>query len=117
MGVGRLLFPIFALALDLPEDFFDDKVEYGLTFHHPVPVDPFSRSWRHPVLTSRHISDEELGRDHESPPLPTSDWTGRRQGHWDRRSYRVELKFTQVERTDKPSDRHLTYYNLMVLLL
>ena len=30
VGVGRLLFPIFALALDLPGDFFDDKVEYKL---------------------------------------------------------------------------------------
>lgn len=28
VGVGRLLFPIFALALDLPEDFFDDKVKH-----------------------------------------------------------------------------------------
>lgn len=28
VGVGRLLFPIFALALALPEDFFDDKVKH-----------------------------------------------------------------------------------------
>ena len=28
VGVGRFLFPIFALALDLPEDFFGDKVRY-----------------------------------------------------------------------------------------
>ena len=37
VGVGRLLFPIFALALDLPEDFFDDKVRCYLTSHHPQP--------------------------------------------------------------------------------
>jgi len=27
MGVGRLLFHLFALALDLPETYFDDKVD------------------------------------------------------------------------------------------
>ena len=32
VGVGKLLFPIFALALDLPEDYFDDKVRYNRTF-------------------------------------------------------------------------------------
>lgn len=26
VGLGKLLFPIFALSLDLPENFFDDKV-------------------------------------------------------------------------------------------
>lgn len=26
MRLGKLLFPLFALALDLPESFFDDKV-------------------------------------------------------------------------------------------
>jgi isopenicillin N synthase-like dioxygenase len=26
LRVGRLLFPLFALALDLPESYFDDKV-------------------------------------------------------------------------------------------
>lgn len=26
VALGKLLFPIFALALDLPEDFFADKV-------------------------------------------------------------------------------------------
>ena len=26
MKLGKLLFPLFALALDLPETFFDDKV-------------------------------------------------------------------------------------------
>lgn len=44
MEVGRLLFPIFALALNLPEDFFDDKVEYNLIFHHLDPMDQFTRS-------------------------------------------------------------------------
>jgi len=28
MGVGRLLFRLFALALDLPEIYFDDKVDF-----------------------------------------------------------------------------------------
>ena len=27
MGVGRLLFHLFSLALDLPETYFDDKVD------------------------------------------------------------------------------------------
>ena len=27
LGVGRLLFRLFALALDLPETYFDDKVD------------------------------------------------------------------------------------------
>lgn len=26
VALGKKLFPLFALALDLPEDFFDDKV-------------------------------------------------------------------------------------------
>ena len=26
LGVGKILFPLFALALDLPDDFFEDKV-------------------------------------------------------------------------------------------
>ena len=34
VGVGKLLFPIFALALDLPEDHFDDKVRYNRTFSY-----------------------------------------------------------------------------------
>jgi len=28
LQLGQSLFPLFALALDLPEDFFDDKVSY-----------------------------------------------------------------------------------------
>lgn len=28
LEVGKLLFPLFALALDLPENFFDDKVRF-----------------------------------------------------------------------------------------
>lgn len=28
--LGRALFPIFALALNLPEDFFDDKVKWAI---------------------------------------------------------------------------------------
>ena len=27
LGVGRLMFPLFALALGLPETFFEDKVK------------------------------------------------------------------------------------------
>jgi len=28
VNFGKALFPIFALALNLPEDFFDDKVKW-----------------------------------------------------------------------------------------
>lgn len=31
--LGKSLFPLFALALDLPEDFFDDKVNIYLCFY------------------------------------------------------------------------------------
>lgn len=34
MHLGQLLFPLFALALDLPETFFDDKV--SLSFLPPL---------------------------------------------------------------------------------
>jgi hypothetical protein len=34
LKLGKLLFPLFALALDLPETFFDDKVsEFVLIFY------------------------------------------------------------------------------------
>ena len=46
VAVGRHLFPIFALALDLPENFFDDKVSYILTFsHRPTPSPSKSLPW------------------------------------------------------------------------
>ncbi|KAF7365652.1 Clavaminate synthase-like protein [Mycena venus] len=34
LGLGRLLFPLFALALDLPEDYFADKVTFSLREMH-----------------------------------------------------------------------------------
>ena len=33
VAVGKALFPLFALALDLPEDFFDDKVSRSPSTH------------------------------------------------------------------------------------
>lgn len=36
LNLGRILFPLFALALDMPEDWFDDKVGriLGLSRHY-----------------------------------------------------------------------------------
>lgn len=85
MGVGKYLFPIFALALDLPVDFFDDKVSYILTFSdHPTPSPTKPLPWiaktlRADKLTPSFIMallDQELGRGHESSPLPSSDRSG-----------------------------------------
>jgi isopenicillin N synthase-like dioxygenase len=33
VALGKTLFPLFALALDLSEDFFDDKVRVGRRPH------------------------------------------------------------------------------------
>jgi hypothetical protein len=40
VSLGKSLFPLFALALDLPEDFFDDKVrDRGCTLTIAEPID------------------------------------------------------------------------------
>lgn len=37
VALGKRLFPLFALALDLPEDFFADKVNLPLDFsRYPI---------------------------------------------------------------------------------
>lgn len=36
LKLGKLLFPLFALALDLPETFFDDKVSNRLLTRAPL---------------------------------------------------------------------------------
>ena len=38
MNLGRKLFPLFALALDLPEDFFDDKASSTTALTTLVPA-------------------------------------------------------------------------------
>ena len=42
--LGRNLFPLFAAALDLPEDFFDDKTKHSAALmrvlHYPPQTGP-----------------------------------------------------------------------------
>lgn len=40
--IGKLLFPLFALALDLPESYFDDKVS-----HFSEALFAIELSWKH----------------------------------------------------------------------
>lgn len=67
IGLGRKLFPLFALALDLPEDFFEDKVsqtskqndDYILTILHHLSIN----------------QDKGNGSNNASPPLSSADRT------------------------------------------
>lgn len=45
--LGKKLFPLFALALNLPEDFFDDKVRDSCM------ADPSPSSWKARLETQR----------------------------------------------------------------
>ena len=73
--LGKVLFPLFALALNLPEAFFDDKVCFllpslALSF---MPI----------------ISDPKFSRNDEAFALPTSNRSSRRAYYWYRFAYRV----------------------------
>ncbi|EAL21748.1 hypothetical protein CNBC4500 [Cryptococcus deneoformans B-3501A] len=48
LGLGQSLFPLFALALDLPEDFFSDKIE------HPAAI---MRILFYPALGERQVDE------------------------------------------------------------
>nr|ODO02805.1 hypothetical protein L204_01546 [Cryptococcus depauperatus CBS 7855] len=48
LKLGQLLFPLFALALDLPEDFFNDKIK------HPATI---MRILFYPALRERQVGE------------------------------------------------------------
>lgn len=57
--LGQSLFPLFALALDLPENFFDDKVIMVSCLHMPPVADPSLSE------------DNEACRNHAALALPS----------------------------------------------
>ena len=59
--LGKSLFPLFALALNIPETFFDDKVRLRYL------LDPSN-------LTKSRTSDTKLGSAYEAVALSTTDW-------------------------------------------
>jgi hypothetical protein len=59
--LGVRLFPAFALALNLTEDFFADKVRYFLRFVFRL---------------TPTVVDKRCGGDHEVVALPAADWRG-----------------------------------------
>jgi len=89
VGVGRLLFPIFALALDLSEDFFDDKTKNSAAImkvlHYPPqsgPVDDriigvgahtdfecFTILWQEPGIQALQVLNQDK-RWIDAPPIP-----------------------------------------------
>jgi len=64
VNLGRSLFPLFALALNLPENFFDDKVSPFAYFHFLL-------------LKKKHLSDRALGSTYEAIALSSPDWRRR----------------------------------------
>ncbi|KZP13918.1 Clavaminate synthase-like protein [Athelia psychrophila] len=89
LGVGELLFPLFALALDLPENFFEDKTRHSAALmkllHYPPQVgevderimgigahtdwECFTILWQEPEIQALQV----LNNDKEwikAPPLP-----------------------------------------------
>ncbi|KAF9649776.1 Clavaminate synthase-like protein [Thelephora ganbajun] len=89
VGVGRLLFPLFALALDLPEDFFDDKTKNSAAImkvlHYPAqsgPVDDriigigahtdfecFTVLWQEPGIQALQVLNQDK-KWIDAPPIP-----------------------------------------------
>ena len=46
VDLGKSLFPIFALALNIPENFFDDKVRFLVMFFFAVNGAPADTTFR-----------------------------------------------------------------------
>ena len=67
VALGKKLFPMFALALDLNEDFFDDKV----LRRHLVRQVHSGLGNGSPLLV--HFLDKTFCCYHEGPSLPTSN--------------------------------------------
>lgn len=63
MTLGKSLFPLFAAALNLSENFFDDKV-CSAAFPAITLYTEFT-----------HLLDEELSRPHACAALPTANRT------------------------------------------
>lgn len=83
ISLGKYMFPLFALALDLPENFFDDKV---------------SVLWERPTvmtdLQTFQRLDNEACSDHANALLSASGRRRVRQHYRNRGAYRVGLRFT-----------------------
>jgi isopenicillin N synthase-like dioxygenase len=62
--LGLQLFPLLALALGLPEDFFADKVRYGITFGR--------------VIHMTAPTDNQTRRHNARLALPAAVWPSRR---------------------------------------
>lgn len=89
VGLGKNLFPLFARALDLAPDFFDDKVRI-----HPL-VDPMaSRTIGNGSNDDDAKLDAKFSCADACAALPAADGTDRRAGDWHRRSHRVRLVTT-----------------------
>ncbi|KAJ3011863.1 hypothetical protein NUW54_g2042 [Trametes sanguinea] len=89
VDLGRKLFPLFALALDLPEHFFDDKTKNSAAImrvlHYPPqtgPVDDrvigigahtdfecFTILWQEPGIQALQVLNKQ-GRWIDAPPIP-----------------------------------------------
>ncbi|OSX57200.1 hypothetical protein POSPLADRAFT_1050243 [Postia placenta MAD-698-R-SB12] len=76
--LGRKLFPLFALALELPEDYFDDKTKSSAAImrilHYPPqtgPVDDrcFTILWQEPGIQALQVLTRQ-GQWIDAPPIP-----------------------------------------------
>lgn len=89
VGVGKVLFRLFALALDLPETYFDDKTRNAAaimrTLHYPPQTGPqddntvgigahtdfecFTILWQEPGIQALQVLNSE-GQWISAPPIP-----------------------------------------------
>jgi hypothetical protein len=80
--LGKTLFPLFALALNLPQTFFDDKVWFSLLLL---------------VLSFNSIiSDPKFSRNDEALALPASNRCNRRPYHRYWRAHRVSRRLSNL---------------------
>ncbi|KAF8895248.1 2OG-Fe-II oxygenase [Infundibulicybe gibba] len=89
--LGKLLFPLFALALDLPENYFDDKatlmkllhyppqigqvddriigIDRGAAVHKKIIIQCFTILWQEPGIQALQVLNSD-GRWIDAPPIP-----------------------------------------------
>ncbi|KIN94853.1 hypothetical protein M404DRAFT_1007981 [Pisolithus tinctorius Marx 270] len=81
VGVGKVLFRLFALALDLPETYFDDKTRDSAAnmqvLHYPPQtgsdddrIQCFTILWQEPGIQALQVLNSESRQWINAPPIP-----------------------------------------------